>query len=69
MAKRIGPKMQMAVDLVRANPGTAILPIAKEIAPYGVHMYGYNAVHRAIRAGLIRAGRKPSGIYSLTVAE
>ena len=55
--KRIGPKMEEAADYVRENPGCAILPVAEAIGPHGSRRYGYAAVHRAIKAGLIRAER------------
>lgn len=61
-----GPKMQAAVSFVASNPGCAILPVAEAIGPNGSRKYGYAAVHRAIRAGLIRAERI-RGRYSLTV--
>ncbi|HNQ98373.1 MAG TPA: hypothetical protein PKN52_00155 [Trueperaceae bacterium] len=68
MSMRVGPCMHEAVLIVRANPGTAILPVARAIGPHGSLMYGYNAVHRAINAGLIDAQRH-GGRYSLTVSE
>jgi hypothetical protein len=56
--KRIGPKMLQAVEFVRENPGCAILPVAKHLhraARNGKNnALGYNPVHRAIKAGLIR---------------
>lgn len=52
---RIGPKMSRAVDYVRNNPGCAILPVAEYVGPNGSRRCGYATVHRAIRAGLIRA--------------
>lgn len=65
---RIGPKMSQAAEYVRTRPGCAILPVARHIAPYGTGIqYGYAAVHRAIRAGLILARRLPSGRYSLAL--
>ena len=64
---RIGPQMRAAVDYVRDNPGCAILPVAEAIGPYGSRRYGYAAVHRAIRAGLIQATRRPTGAYCLRV--
>lgn len=52
---RIGRQMIRATNYVAANPGTCILPVALAIGPNGSTRYGYAAVHRAIRAGLIRA--------------
>lgn len=66
---RIGPKMQDAVLFVRDNPGCAILPVAEYVGPNGSRKYGYETVHRAIRAGLIEAVKLPSGRYSLTAVE
>lgn len=74
MNKRIGPQMQAAVEFVRNNPGCAILPVAKHLhvaARNGKNnAFGYNPVHRAIRAGLIRKtpGAR-TGSYALFVAE
>lgn len=62
---RIGPKMLAAKTLVAHNPGTAILPIARAIAPHGRGIrFGYRTVHRAIRAKLIRA-EKSGNKYAL----
>ncbi len=66
MSKRIGVRMQAAVNYVRANPGCAILPVAEAIGPHGSRQFGYRAVHRAIKAGLI-AYTLERGRYSLTV--
>jgi hypothetical protein len=65
--KRIGPMMQAAANYVARNPGCAILPVAEYVGPNGSRNYGYRTVHRAIRAGLIRATRK-NGRYTLTAA-
>jgi len=66
---RIGPKMQEAIDFVAENPGCAILPVAKGIGPNGSVQYGYRAVHRAIKAGLIKAAPgERKGTYSLEVS-
>lgn len=62
---RIGPKMGIAVDYVRNNPGCAILPVARFVGPHASTRYGYATVWRAIRAGLIRAKRN-QGRYELT---
>lgn len=65
---RIGPKMQAAVDFVKENPGCAILPVAEAIGPNGSRRYGYAAVHRAIKAGLIEAiGADEGNKYELYV--
>jgi hypothetical protein len=63
--RRIGPRMRDAVAYVAGHPGCAILPVADHIGPS--RQYGYRSVHRAIRAGLIRA-TKSRGRYSLEVA-
>ena len=65
--RTIGPRMQQAAFFVRNNPGCAILPVAEAVGPHGSRKYGYEIVHRAIRAGLIRATVR-NGIYSLTAA-
>lgn len=64
---RIGPKMQAAVDFVKENPGCAILPVAEAIGPNGSRRYGYAAVHRAIKAGLIEADEGKGNKYELYV--
>lgn len=65
--RRIGPKMQAAVDYVRENPGCAILPVAREVGPNGSTRFGYEAVWRSIRAGLIQVRRRSNGAYCLRV--
>ncbi len=69
MTNRIGHQMQSAVAFVTANPGCAILPVAKHLhvgARRGTNnALGYNPVHRAIKAGLIRAERNARGCYAL----
>ena len=47
--------MTQAAEFVRANPGCAILPVAEAVGPHGSRNYGYRTVHRAIKAGMIRA--------------
>lgn len=49
------PRQDAVVSLVTRNPGCAILPVAQHIGPNGSIRYGYAAVHRAIKAGRIRA--------------
>jgi hypothetical protein len=67
MTTRIGPRMREAAAYVALHPGCAILPAARSIAPYGRGIkFGYAAVHRAIRAGLIVAGRGVGNAYCLT---
>jgi len=66
---RIGPKMQEAADFVNQNPGCSMLKVAEAIGPNGSRYYGYRAVHRALKAGLIRdRGHEvgaPNGQYRL----
>ena len=66
---RTAPRTRMiqAAAFVRANPGCAILPVAEAVGPHGSRNYGYRTVHRAIRAGMIRA-TVSNGRYSLTAA-
>lgn len=66
---RTAPRTRMiqAAEFVRANPGCAILPVAEAVGPNGSRNYGYRTVHRAIRAGMIRATIS-NGRYSLTAA-
>jgi hypothetical protein len=55
--RRIGPKMQAAHDYVATHPACNKLAVAKHIGPNHSLRYGYNAVDRAINAGLITAVR------------
>jgi hypothetical protein len=58
--------MQAAVNYVTNHPGCAILPVAEHIGPS--RRFGYAAVHRAIKAGLIDAVKTARyGAYSLTI--
>lgn len=72
MTNRIGSQMRAAVSFVAANPGCAILPVAKALhigARTGRNnALGYNPVHRAIKAGLIRAERGVGQRYALFAA-
>lgn len=72
MTTRIGPRMQAAVEFVRANPGCPIKPVAEHITPCPRAdmdwSCGYEPVHRAIRAGLIRAGSGKGNAYALYAA-
>ena len=60
-------RMIQAAAFVRANPGCAILPVAEAVGPHGSRNHGYRTVHRAIKAGLIRA-EVVGGRYSLYAA-
>jgi len=64
--KKIGPKMHQAVIYVANHPGCRILPVAEEVGPHGSRQYGYAIVHRAIKAGLIKAVKDKHGRYTLT---
>jgi len=59
------PRMFAAAEYVAANPGCPILPVAEHIGPNGSRRYGYAAVHRAIKAGLIRAEAGEGNRYAL----
>lgn len=65
MTNRIGPRMAQAVAYVRKHPGCSILPVAERVGPNGSRKFGYRTVHRAIRAGLIRATKDKAGRYCL----
>lgn len=65
---RIGPRMAEAAAFVARNPGCCILDVGRWLNPRTIgknNAYAYNPVHRAIKAGLIRA-KRVSGRYSLT---
>ena len=64
-AHRVGPSMAAAVRYVEHHPGTTILPVAEHIGPHGSRKFGYNAVHRVIKAGLILSAKMPDGTYRL----
>ena len=64
MTRRIGPRMRQVQSYVLANPGCHMIDAARYAAPrcngrIGLQ-YGYNAVHRAIYSGLVRAVVDPS---------
>jgi hypothetical protein len=68
--KKIGPRMAAIIEYVRENPGCSMRAAAmhtRGIHTYG-HQSGYNAAHRAIRAGLIVATRGERNSYRLEVA-
>jgi len=54
-SRRIGPAMRAAADFAAANPGCTKMAAADAIGPNGSRRFGYAAVDRAIRAGLIEA--------------
>lgn len=62
---RVGSSMAAAVSYVAHHPGTTILPVARQIGPHGSTKFGYAAVHRAIKAGLIIAAKMNDGSYRL----
>lgn len=66
---RIGPKMIEATRHAASNPGCPILTIAEEIGPYGSRRFGYAAVHRAAKAGLIRLDKRTRFKYACYVTE
>lgn len=53
--KRVGSKMAMVAAFVAHNPGLSMLAAARHVGPNGSIKYGYEAVHRAIDAGLVWA--------------
>ena len=56
--------MRAAAAYVSHHPGCSILPVARAVGPHRSVKYGYEIVHRAIDAGLIRA-TVTSGRYTL----
>lgn len=51
---RIGAKMLSVLFYVRSHPGCYMYAAAKHVGPHGSHAFGYQTVHRAIKAGLVR---------------
>jgi hypothetical protein len=72
MSNRIGPQMKAATAYVARNPGCPIRPVAMFLhvgAARGTNnALGYNPVHRAIDAGLIKA-TVTRGVYSLEITD
>ena len=64
---RIGPAMKAAVEYVSANPGCPKLPCARAIGPNGSTKFGYAAIDRAMRAGLIEDRATGRSAYALHV--
>jgi hypothetical protein len=52
---RIGRRMQAVASYVTANPGQYMIQAAGYVGPHGSLRYGYATVHRALRAGIVRA--------------
>ncbi len=63
----IGARMNEACGIVRFHPGCTKLFVARQIGPNGSTRYGYRAVDRAIKAGLIVATHQGNR-YSLYLA-
>jgi hypothetical protein len=55
IARKPGPAMNRVVFYVDRHPGCRMLPAAEAAGANGSRRYGYAAVDRAIRAGIIRA--------------
>lgn len=68
-SKRIGKAMMRAVWYVERNPGCVMYSAAIAASPHGSrtrnNALGYDPVHRAIKAGLIRAEANTSRKGSL----
>lgn len=62
-SRRVGPMMSAVASFVAANPGLAMLAAARAVGPNGSLNYGYRTVHRAIKAGLVRADRTAAATY------
>lgn len=66
---RIGPAMRAAAREVAANPGTRKMPVADAIGPHGSRKFGYAAVSRAMKAGLIEDRGGDSRGYRLHLTD
>jgi hypothetical protein len=64
---RIGPAMIVATRYVAAHPGCPKLPAAEHCGPHGSRKFGYAAVDRAMRAGLIEDRGTSRIAYALYV--
>jgi hypothetical protein len=65
---RIGPAMKAATRYVAEHPGCPKLPAAESCGPNSSRKFGYEAVNRAMRAGLIE-DRNRGGIYALHITD
>jgi hypothetical protein len=56
MKTKIGPRMDDLMSLLDSTGGVApsMMWLAERVGPHGSLRYGYQIVHRCIRAGLIR---------------
>ena len=70
---RIGKKMRLAASFVAVNPGCVMRACAHAVSPLSDptrnEAFGYDIVHRAVRAGLIRAEKQPNRTYRLYPTE
>lgn len=62
----ITPQQLKAVRFVHANPGCMIRDVSRALGFKRSVRHGYPTVHRAIRAGLLRAERSRRRRYALT---
>lgn len=72
MHTRIGPKMRLVHSVVRHAP-RALIDVAREVGPHGSLHFGYQTIHRALRAGLVRTapplpGRRGLSLVACEVA-
>lgn len=65
MSKRIGPKM--AAARYYAGEGRAIIDVASRVGPNGSLKFGYQIVHRAIKAGIVRTAPPLPGRRGMTI--
>lgn len=54
-----GAAMQRVTAYVKKNPGQSMWDVARSVGPNGSSRYGYAAIHRAARAGLVTIDPRP----------
>lgn len=63
---RVGPRMADVRTYVAQNPGQPMIHAARYVAPNGTGLqFGYQTVHRAVKAGIVRAVKAEKGNATL----
>lgn len=51
--RTIGPRMQAVADYVSTHPGSVSWHVAQAVGPNGSTRFGYEAINRAVAAGIV----------------